>query len=62
MWVPIPVRVAITRANAHPTNLEHRNAERGIDITGAAAAKVEIIGLREQPIEPQIVIEPNANK
>ena len=35
--------------------------ERGIDIAGAAAADLGIAGLRQQAIEPQIVVEPHAH-
>ena len=36
--------------------------ERGIDIAGAAAADLGLAGLRQQAIDPQIVVEPDAHE
>ena len=52
------VGVAIAGPDAHAAHVERRDRERGVDVARLAAAGAGA-GLREQPVEPQIEIEPD---
>ena len=54
MAVPGPTLIA--------AQLQHGDGERRIDIAGAAAAQCRAAGLRQQAIDPQIVVEPDAHE
>ena len=62
MRVAAAMGMAVAGADAHPAQFQHRDGERGIDIARPAAADVGLAGLREQAIEPQIVVEPDAHE
>ena len=51
--------VTIAGSKAHPAHFQRRYAERGIDITGAAALDLAGSGCLEQAVEPEVVIEPD---
>ena len=62
MRVAAAMSMAVAGADAHPAKLQHGNGERGIDIGRAAAADLGPAGLRQQAIDPQIVVEPDAHE
>ena len=62
MRIAAAMRMTVARADAHPAQFQHRDGERSIDIAGAAAADLAVGGLREQAIDPQVVVEPDAHQ
>ncbi len=62
MRVAAAMGMAVAGADAHAAQLQHGDGERGIDIAGAAAADLRSAGLRQQAVDPQIVVEPDAHE
>ena len=61
MRVAAAVSMTVAGTHAHATKLQHGDGERGIDIARTAASQLGLAGLRQQAIEPQIVVEPDAH-
>ena len=62
MRVAAAMRVAVARPDAHPAQLEHRDAARCIDVERAAAGDLRAAGLRQQAVGPEVVIEPDPHE
>src|SRR5262249_23639570 len=56
------VRMTVTRADAHSAQLQHGYRKRGIDIGRAAAADLRPTDLRQQAVNPQVIVETDAHE
>ena len=62
MRIAAAMCVTVARSDGDAANLQRCDAERGIDIAGAAALDVACrLDALEQAVEPEIVIEPDAH-
>ena len=62
MRVAAAMRMPVTGTNAHPAQLQHGYRKRRIDIGRAAATDLRPADLRQQAIDPQVIIETDAHE